>query len=245
MHHLHFFLKYCINIVGGKMKKINKALENIVSIILTIMIGISGNPIIIIIGFPIILITSSKILNIISRNKVKDSLFSVSKKGKIVQNALANPLKMIKLMKSKNKKESFIEEEKNLFKQLPRTDKKNNVIEYNTISHALTYRQLEKLESEGYIENLKKEEYKKKRLIFEKLLIGNKKNLTKKTQMYKISFEISEKTYQKEITEPIIPVIKDTKQTENMTNQKRIEELKKLKEELTQVEYKEEKTNQK
>lgn len=227
------------------MKKITKVLENIISTILTIMIGISGNPIIIIIGFPIILITSSKIVNILSKNKVKDSLFSVSKKGKIVQNALANPSKIIKLMKSKNKKQAFIEEEKDLFKQLPRTDRNNNIIEYNTISHALTYRQLENLESQGYIENLKKDEYKKKRLIIEKILIGNKKNLMKKTQMYKISFKISEKVYQENITGQTIPVIKETKSTDAMTNQKRIDELKKLKEELTLVDYTDEKTNQK
>ena len=209
------------------------------------MIGTSGNPIIIIIGFPIILITSSKVLNILSKNKVKDSLFSVSKKGKIVQNALANPLKIIKLMKSKDKKQAFIEEEKELFKQLPRTDKNNNIIKYNTISHALTYRQLKKLENQGYIKNLKKEEYKKQRLIFEKLLIGNKKDLMKKTQMYKISFEISEKDYQKEIIEQTIPVIEEIKTTETMTNQKRIDELKKLREELILVDHTDEKTNQK
>ena len=104
------------------------------------MIGTSGNPIIIIIGFPIILITSSKVLNILSKNKVKDSLFSVSKKGKIVQNALANPLKII---------------------------------------------------------------------------------------------------------EQTIPVIEKIKTTETMTNQKRIDELKKLREELILVDHTDEKTNQK
>lgn len=176
-------------------RKIFKVLENIICILATILIYSSLNPGLMIIGIPLLLVTSSKIVNIIGQNKIKDSIFMVSNKGVIKQNSLASPMHFIKILCSKNKEQVFMDETEKMFKQLPRINKNGEVIRYSTISHALTFKLLKGLETEGYITNLVREKYKSKKLLFEKLLIGNTGNINKKYQMYKIGFELTDKKY--------------------------------------------------
>ena len=151
--------------------------------------------IIYILGSPLLFISSAKVLNILNNNKIRNSIFSVSKNGKITQNALANPIHMIKLIKSKDKNNSFIREAYNMFTQLPKTNNKGKNIQYYTISHAMTYRLLYILQQNGYITNLNKQKYKKKTLLLEKIAFGNKSSINKKYQFYKISFELSNKKF--------------------------------------------------
>lgn len=217
------------------MKKIAKILENVISTLITITIYTSGNIVLGIIGIPFLLITCSKIYNLMIQNIVKDSIFSVSEDGHINQNTLANPIKMIKLIKTKDKKKIFIEEAKNMFQQLPRTNKKNEIIKYTTNSHILTYKLLKDLEKNGYVKNLEKTPFnKKKRLLFEKILIGNKKEINKKYQMYRITFELTEKKQIKEELKNNSKENKNRNNSEKISTQEQIQQLKKLKKELTE-----------
>lgn len=130
------------------------------------------------------LIISGKILDTINKNKIKDSIFSVSSKGKITQNILKNPKKIIESLKTKNKEKFFITESIKMFIQL-----ESNKI-YKTTSHRKTYQLLEKMQKYGYVKNLKKIKLEKKsNLIFEKILLGNLKGLNKKHYMYNITFQ--------------------------------------------------------
>lgn len=219
------------------MEKITKILENVISTLMTITIFKRFNIVLWVIGSPFLLITCSKIFNLMNQNIVKDSIFSVSEDGHIYQNTLASPIKMIKLIKTKDKKKIFIEEAKNMFQQLPITNNKNEIIKYTTDSHILTYKLLKDLETNGYVKNLEKIPYnKKKRLLFEKILIGNKKEINKKYQMYKITFELTEKKLINEEQEQKNNSIENTKSKElnEKTAQEQIQELKELKKELTE-----------
>ncbi|MBP3920088.1 MAG: hypothetical protein J6D28_00820 [Bacilli bacterium] len=176
-------------------RKFFKILENTLCTVLTILIYGCGNIAFMVAGIPILLVFSSKLVNLISQNKIRDSIFSVSSKGVIKQNSLANPIRFIKLLMSKDKHMSFMNEAESMFKQLPRMNKNGDIIRYKTLSHAFTFRLLKQLEGDGYITNLVKEKEKKSNLIFEKLLIGNTSNLSRKKTMYKISFELTEKKF--------------------------------------------------
>lgn len=167
------------------MKKIiTITVEMFLNIILASIISV--HPLTIIINLPIILIISSKIVDNINENKIKDSLFSVSKKGKITQNSLSHPKKIIQAIKSKNKEQYFIIETLKMFIQLEPQKK------YTTKSHSKTYILLKQLQDSGYIKNLIKTKTKKSNLIIEKIFLGNFNGLNKKHQMYNITFETTE-----------------------------------------------------
>lgn len=121
-------------------------------------------------------------------NGIKDSIFSVSKNGNIEQSALAHPIKLLSIIKEKDKNKVFQEETLNMFSQL-----KDENITYRTKSHAMTLNYLRQLKKAGYIEELKYKPAKKSRLIAEKLLIGNIKGIfTKgKSTIYDISFKLT------------------------------------------------------
>lgn len=225
------------------MKKLGKFIENLITIILTSIILLSGQVGIILVGLPVLIIASSKLLNVIDQNKIKDSIFSVSKKGKITQNALASPVDLIKMLKTKDKQDLFIDQAKSMFEQLDYKDNKGKIKKYSTISHSLTYRLLANLAKDGYISNLEREPYKKKRLFFEKLLIGNNQDIKKKYQLYKISFSLTEKKYNKDNStkENIILENKPNNKIQNNNEatkinnkslEEQITELKELKQEL-------------
>lgn len=174
------------------MKKLTQTLYQIMMIAISITLLSSGNLALFLLSIPLLAIYSSKLGNNLMGNQIKDSLFIVTKNGKIEQSVLSNPKKMIKMMKSNNKLKTFKEEALNMFLQLERNDNHNNVKTYYTISHSITLNLLKQLEKDGHIENLNYVKTKKSRLILERLLTFNLTNL-KKHQMYKISFELAEK----------------------------------------------------
>lgn len=187
-------------------------------------------------GLPVVLVSSAKAIDAISQNKIKDSIFSVTKKGYITQNALAKPGHMFKLAKSKDKSKNFIKETYNMFMQLTRTNKKGEVIKYQTVSHSITYRLLSTLQKKGYITNLTREKEKKRRLLFEKMAFGNKEGINKKYQFYKITFELTDKKFDLSLDEvsQILGVGEVAHKTLDVgkNNTEKIERLKELRSEL-------------
>ncbi len=196
---------------------------------------------------PVFTISTAKLIDDISNNDIKNSIFSVSKKGKISQNVLAKPTKLFKLFKKKDKNKAFLEEAANMFTQLRQKDKNGKIINYNTVSHAKTLFLLKKLKNNGYIENLNYEKKKKSSLFLEKLLIGNTNNLfnKRKIQMYSISFNITDKErrydelinlenpVEKEENKELIKVTDD----KSKIIEEKIRFLKNYKEELEQEKY--------
>lgn len=174
------------------MRKLTQTLYQTIMIAISIILLSSGNLALFLLSIPLLAIYSSKLGNNLMGKQIKDSLFIVTKKGKIEQSVLSNPKKMIKMLKSNNKLETFKEEALNMFLQLEKNDSHNNVTIYHTISHSITLNLLKQLEKDGYIKNLNYEKTKKSRLILERLFTFNLTNL-KKHQMYKISFELTEK----------------------------------------------------
>ena len=140
----------------------------------------------------------SKVTEDISGNMVKNSIFSVSNKGMINQNALAHPKELISSLGKKDKNKYFIEETLNMFLQLDRFSSKGEEMTYSTVSHSITLQLLKNLEKNGYIKDLKYKKVKTSRLFFEKLLIGNLKGFGKKHPMYSISFNLTEKNRDKD-----------------------------------------------
>ncbi len=203
-----------------------------------------------IISIPLLLmalIPASKLHDDLNGNEIKNSIFSVSKKGYIAQNTLSKPSRFLKTLLNKNKQEAFTNEILNMFLELKKDNKKGEPIKYNTKSHIITLRLLQMLQRNGYISDLQYEKKNKSSLVIEKLLMGNLKgiNLKKKTQMFKISFFLTDKNRSKEeLLQLLNPSKKEeTKPTtdskpeepqitqENNLQQKK-EELIKLKEEL-------------
>ena len=156
------------------------------------IIVVSANPIIIALSIMPMLYTSSKLVDDINGNKINNSIFSVSKKGKITQNSLAHPFKMLSIAKDKNKSKRFSEEALEMFTQLNKQNKKNEDITYTTKSQSMTLMLLKQLQSKGFIQNLNYKETKKSRLLFEKLFMGNLKDIKKKNKMYNISFNLTD-----------------------------------------------------
>ena len=163
--------------------------------ICAIAIVLSSNVVIPIVAFLAALIPASKLKDDLVGNQVKNSIFSVSSNGKIEQNSLAKPLRMIKLFGKEDKLEEFRKEALNMFLELNKTNKKGEVIEYKTKSHILTYRLLNDLKKAGFIENLKKEDAGQSRLIMESIGLGNFKKIFsgKKTKMFNITFNLTDK----------------------------------------------------
>lgn len=139
---------------------------------------------------PVAVTSAAKLSDDLRGNEIKDSVFSVSSDGKIVENPLAKPLRLFKLL---GKKSSFNEETVNMFVELKEKDDNGNKIEYSTVSHTITKRLLEKLEENEYIEDLEIEETKKSRLFFAKLLMGKLDLSGKKKRMFNMSFKLTDK----------------------------------------------------
>lgn len=211
------------------------------------------------ISFPVMVISADRLKGDIEGNFINKSIFSVSRNGKITQDTLRHPLKFLKILGNKNKKEILIKEEFNMFKQLKRCDSKGNIINYNTISQGLTVKLLKDLEKLGYIENLECTFCKKSNLFFEKLLIGNNSKSKNKKNMYNITFNVTDKQIsdelflsineQRQVTKDNIDSsynpsmelqekmdIKKDEQKQNTTREDQIEELKKLRESLVDSE---------
>lgn len=120
-------------------------------------------------------------------NGVNGSMFEVDHKGKITQNV--NPIPALIRNRGKSQSEIFVDEAQKLFDGLEPGKT------YSTRSHAITYKMLQKMQSEGKIENLTCEEDGTSRLIMESLATKNFKSILKgkKRKMFKISFNVKEK----------------------------------------------------
>ena len=117
---------------------------------------------------------------------------------KIYQNGMAKPVRMLSCVFSKDKGKKISEEAINMFTELERKDLLGNRITYTTTSQSKTKYLLRKAEEVGYIENLKCEPSKCKRLVIEKIMFGNYKLIKKKEKMYKMSFNLTDKIRDKE-----------------------------------------------
>jgi ribosomal protein S8 len=189
---------------------------------------VSLNPIAIGVAVIPTLVVASKVVDDISGNKVKDSIFSVYSDGRIYQNSTAHPLKMLSIARDENKAKRFEEEALTMFTQLNNTNKKGEEMTYKTKSQPMTLFLLRMLQKNGYITNLESKKAEKKRLFFEKLFMGNLKDINKKTQMYNISFNLTDKERNKE---ELINIFsgkkKDNAQTEEYQKVVKQEEVKK------------------
>ena len=143
-------------------------------------------------------IPASKFLDDLEGNQVKNSIFSASDKGKINQRVLSKPRKFISLLKVKDKNRLITDEALNMFLQINKNNKNGEAIRYSTKSQSLVLFLLRRLQREGYIENLEYKNAGKSKLLLEKLLIGNVADIKKKTQMYDISFELTDKPRNRE-----------------------------------------------
>ena len=189
---------------------------------------VSLNPIAMLVAAVPTLVVASKVVDDISGNKVKDSIFSVYSNGKIYQNSTSHPLKMLSIARDKNKSNRFVEEALTMFTQLSNKNKKGEEMTYKTKSQPMTLYLLRMLQKNGYITNLESTKAEKKRLVFEKLFMGNLKDINKKTQMYNISFNLTDKERNKE---ELINIFsgkkKDNVQTEEYQKVVKQEEVKK------------------
>ena len=158
------------------------------------------------------LVSASKLIDDIKGNKINDSIFTVYRNGKIFQNSTAHPLKMLSISRDNDKTKRFTEEALTMFTQLKNKNNKGKEITYTTKSQPMTLFLLRNLQKNGYIKNLESKRAEKKRLIVEKLFMGNLKDIGKKTQMYKISFNLTDKERNKE---DLINIFKKNKQEEN------------------------------
>ena len=132
---------------------------------------------------------------------IEDSIFQVQKarkgKLKICQNPLANPEKMIEFFKIKDTEgrvDKLKDEAITTFTSLKEKNSNGIKITYIANSQGLTKAMLTRAEKYGYIENFQVTPKGKKRLVAEKLLIGNyKKELFAKTRVYDFSFQLTDK----------------------------------------------------
>ncbi len=118
-------------------------------------------------------------------NGVNDSMFEVNGHNKITQTT--NPIPFLRKYRGKESSEIFMAEAEKLFDGLEPGET------YSTRSHAMTYQLLRRMEKEGKIQNLQREEAGKSRLILESLATGNFKAIfrNKKQKMYNISFNVA------------------------------------------------------
>lgn len=139
------------------------------------------------------LIFASKLYDNLRGNNISNSIFSVSRNGKIVQNGMANPLKLISFLGRSKKLDIFKEEALKMFTQLKQKNAKGKEIVYNTKSQGMTLKLLKYLKNTGYIDNLEYTEAGSSRLLFEKVVFGNYKSIGKKNKIYNISFSLTDK----------------------------------------------------
>ena len=186
-----------------------------------------------------ILPLAAKLSDDIHGNTIKNSIFSVYRNGKIMQNTLAHPKKFLSFLSNKNKKDIFINETLEMFTQLKQKKENGKTIFYHTKSQPMTLYLLRTLRSNGYIENLKSHEAGKMKLFFEKIFLGSKPDMSKKYQMYRISFSLTDKERKKE--DLLALLNKKNNKPENNIKQEvsEVEEIKENNKELTIKELKE------
>ncbi|MBR4262635.1 MAG: hypothetical protein IKQ35_04665 [Bacilli bacterium] len=183
------------------MKDILNGTVHSIELLALAVVGIGIGSIPLGIGLTLVaFIPASKLLDDIKGNSIKNSIFSVTRDGKIHQNTLSRPLRFLSLLSKSDKQKQFTEEALNMFVELDEKDKDGVKKQYHTRSQILTLSLLKKLQKNGYIENLEYKESGKSRLISERILLGNFKDLfkNKKHKMYDISFNLTDKKRNRE-----------------------------------------------
>ena len=209
------------------MKNIVSKIRHFIELLVCAGCIVSLNPILIgAVAIPT-LVVASKVVDDIFGNKVKNSIFSVYSDGRIYQNSTAHPLKMLSIARDENKAKRFEEEALTMFTQLNNTNKIGEEMTYRTKSQPMTLFLLRMLQKNGYITNLESKKAEKKRLVFEKLFMGNLKDIGKKTQMYNISFNLTDKDRNKEDLLNVFNKKKEEVKTEEYQKVVKQEEIKK------------------
>ena len=212
-----------------------------VGTVLSIISGSLGLPYLII---PLItsiptLVTAAKLSDDIHGNEIKNSIFSVYRNGKIMQNTLAHPMKFASILSNKNKQDIFIDETLEMFMQLKKNKKNGKTMFYHTKSQSMTLYLLRTLSRNGYIENLRYHKAGKMKLFFEKIFLGSKPDMNKKYQMYRISFSLTDKERRKEDILSLLNNTNKPKVTECIKQEVSTKEEVKEEKELTIKELKE------
>ncbi len=152
------------------------------------------------IGFSVavpLLYTSAKGFDEAMHNEyIKNSMMNADSNNKISQKlpGIKQILAIMNLRTKEQKSDFLTLQELNFLLGSDTVDEKGNQIQYSTHSHAITYRNLSKLQKDGFIENLKREHAGKKKLILESVVLGNFDKLRDKpADMYNISFSKTDK----------------------------------------------------
>lgn len=111
---------------------------------------------------------------------------------RIVQN-FSNLGDILKPIGIREKELFLLTQELNFLLTSDKKDKSGEPITYNTSSQALTKKVLRDAQKVGLIQNFEAKNLPKRRLIMEKLTLGNFKNLFRKEGYFDMSFSISEK----------------------------------------------------
>lgn len=177
------------------------------------------------------LICASKLYDNIRGNYVNNSIFSVSRDGKIVQNGMASPSKMLSFLGRSKKLDVFKEEAMKMFSQLKEKNKKGENLVYKTKSQGMTVKLLKYMKANGYVDNLEYTEAGNSHLIFEKFVFGNLKSIGKKNKIYDIKFTLTDKN-RSDLSSLFEPQNKIVEEKNNVDNSEKISYLKRLKEKL-------------
>ena len=155
------------------------------------------------VGIPIAYDGSIRLANSISKYENTDSIITSKVEDKlnrrIVQN-MPNFKQMFELGFEKNKLEALVYQELKFLLNADKVNEDNETLNYNTKSQALTKRLLKQAERCGIITNFKSEKIGSKSLPVEKIVLGNiNKDIFKKTSLFSMSFDISNKPMTKEM----------------------------------------------
>ena len=149
-------------------------------------------------------------------NYIKDSIINVGNDDVVKQNfSSPNTVLTCMLAPKKQKAAMLFMQEINFLLQANKTrnvNGKEERIKYSTNSQKMTKTALELMEKKGYISNLEIESSKKKRLFFEKIAMGNITGITKKEDMYNMSFNITDKKIDEKAIKKLIRKSLDSKE---------------------------------
>lgn len=186
--------------VKRNLKNISKAVLGSVEV-LGGVVGLVFNPII---GIPLTIDGTQRMLKGIRGEYIKDSMINVmsnniysktfhKKENRIVQE-FPNPKQLVTASLLKDKTNFLLMQELNFLLGSDTFDKKGNRIQYSTHSQGLTKFMLYRLQKAGMIQDFKCEETKPKALFMERLMLGNiNKDLFKKDKMYEMTFSKTDK----------------------------------------------------
>lgn len=164
-----------------------------------LMAGIVGLVTVPVVGVPLLVDGTQRMLKGIRGEYIKDSMINVmsnnfysktfhGKENRIIQE-FPNIKQFVTAFLVKDKMNFLLMQELNFLLGSDTFNKEGEKLKYTTHSQSLTKMMLTRLQRTGMIENLTSEETKPKALLMERLMLGNeKKGLFKKDKMYEMSF---------------------------------------------------------